>query len=470
MGFVLTILYLITNYLTPATIFGPLAAYRVELILAVLIFLVSLHKLLQSSILKTPQFLALMGLALAVFASVLVGQRWMGGSLIAILTFIPNAFAFFLVYLHCNSKKKLEVIVLMLLFVCLYVTAKGSFDLLHGAQASATMYPNMSGADETAAIDAWNTDHPYLFVMENDDGQLFYRLRGQGLINDPNDFGQLTVCVIPLMFIFWQGKKAFRNTLFVILPVCILLVGLFLTHSRGALVALLAVAIVTVRRRIGIAPALLAAGVLFAAAMALHFTGGRGISADAGEDRTALWSEGLEVFKAHPVFGVGFGSLGDYTDEHLTAHNSVIVCAAELGIFGFYFWCMFLFSTLRDVFAVASPMKVSEGAPIEVEPTPFPQTERGIEPLDKAEINRIGRLLILSFTGFLTAGMFLSRAFVLTLFLLGGMAEVIFEMARERGMIAPRLPLGRVLGITAALMVSLLVATYFVVKILTLMR
>jgi len=50
------------------------------------------------------------------------------------------------------------------------------------------------------------------------------------------------------------------------------------------------------------------------------------------------------------------------------------------------------------------------------------------------------------------------------------MAEVIFEMARERGMIAPRLPLGRVLGITAALMVSLLVATYFVVKILTLMR
>ncbi len=470
MGFVLSILYLVTNYLSPATIFGPLATYRVELILAVLIFLVSLHKLFQSFILKTPQSLALIGLALAVFASVLIGQRWAGGSLIAILAFIPNAFAYFLVCLHCNSRKKIQIIVLMLLFVCLFVTFHGAFDLLHVSPDSAAMYPDMSGADESAAIDQWNTQHPYLFVMANDTGERFYRLRGLGIINDPNDFGQLTVCVIPLMFLFWQKKKAFKNTVFVILPVCLLLVGTFLTHSRGALIALLAVAIVAVRRRIGTAPALLAAGVLFAVAMALHFTGGRGISADAGEDRTALWSEGLEVFKAHPAFGVGFGSLGDYTDEHLTAHNSVIVCAAELGLFGFYFWCVFLFSTLRDCIAVASPLQLSEGVPVKSEQTPFTQKEKTIEPLDKDEINRMGRLLIFSLTGFLTAGMFLSRAFVLTLFLLGGLAEVIFEMALERGMIAPRLGLNRVLVRAAGLMMVLLITMYFVVKLLTLMR
>ena len=63
----------------------------------------------------------------------------------------------------------------MLLFVCLFVTSKGALDLLRGAQASTSMYPNMSGADETAAIDAWNTEHPYLFVMENDEGELFYQ-------------------------------------------------------------------------------------------------------------------------------------------------------------------------------------------------------------------------------------------------------------------------------------------------------
>ena len=73
MGFVLTILYLVTNYLTPVTLFGPLAEYRIELILAALILLVSLPKLPGSFIFKTPQSLALIGLALATMLSVLIG-------------------------------------------------------------------------------------------------------------------------------------------------------------------------------------------------------------------------------------------------------------------------------------------------------------------------------------------------------------------------------------------------------------
>ena len=40
-------------------------------------------------------------------------------------------------------------------------------------------------------------------------------------------------------------------------------------------------------------------------------------------------------------------------------------------------------------------------------------------------------------------GWFLSRAFVMTFFMLGGMVEVVYQMALDRGMIAPRLRLGR---------------------------
>ena len=470
MGFVLSILYLFTTYLTPDTLFGPLAAYRVELILAVLIALVSLHQVIRSFILKTPQSLALMGLAAAVFLSVAIGQRWLGGGVQAFLAFIPNAFAYFLVCLHCNSRKKLQVIVLMLLAICLFVIARGSFDLIRGVPEGGQRASDRSEAEENQAVDQWNTDHPYLYEMENDAGEKFYRIRGLGVINDPNDFGQLTVCVIPLMFIFWRSKKILANIFIVILPVSILLVGVFLTHSRGALVALMALAIVALRRRIGTVPALVFAAVIFIAAMSLQFTGGRDISAGAGEDRTALWSEGLEVLKSYPVFGVGFGGLSDYTEEHLTAHNSVIVCAAELGLFGFYFWCMFLLSSLRDVLTIASPTKVSEGEPLAFEVTPFPQSAMEIEVIDKTEINRMGRLLILSFTGFLAAGMFLSRAFVSTLFLLGGMSEVVFEMARVRGMVAPRLSLVRVLLYSVALMASLLATMYFIIRLLNMMH
>jgi hypothetical protein len=467
MGFVLSVLYFVTSYLTPTTLFGAFAVYRIELILAVLVLLVSLPRVMKSCVLKTPQSLALIGLALAVFLSVLVTAHWPGGAVRASLGFIPNAFAYFLVCLHCNSKKRLQGVVLMLLFVCLFVIAHGSFDLLHGVPDSGSLL-----SEESKSVDQnqWEREHPYLFAQTNDAGKQIYRLRGLGVIHDPNDFGQLIACEIPLMFIFWRPKKKLRNFILVALPVCILLLGAYLTHSRGALVALMMVAIVASRRRIGTIPALLVVGGAFVAAMSLHFTGGRGISLDAGSDRTALWGESLQVVKSHPLFGVGFGNLADYLGH--TAHNSIAVCAAELGLFGLYFWCLFLFSTVRDVLVIASPVKVSEGEPIITEEKYFPQpiNARKLEAIDKAEVNHLGRLLVLSFTGFLVAGCFLSRAFVMTLFLLGGMVEVVFEMALQRGMIAPRLRLPRVFFYAALLAVVSILLLYILLRAVNLLH
>lgn len=465
MGFALTILYLVTNYLTPVTLFGPLAQYRIELILAALILLVSLPKLPGSFIFRAPQSLALIGLAIAATLSVLIGVHWAGGAVKAFLDFIPNAFAFFLVCLHCNSKRKLQALVAMLLFVCLFVIARGCIDLRHLAPEGAEV---QAGESERTDPDVWNMEHPYVLAMQNDQKEVFYRIRGLGLINDPNDFGQLLVCVAPLMFIFWRAKKLLLNIAFVMLPVCALLIGVYLTHSRGALLALMGMAIVAARRRIGTVPALVLAGVLFAGAMALHFTGGRGISAESGEDRTSLWGEGLEIFKAHPLFGVGFGNMGDYTDTHQTAHNSVVVCAVELGLFGLYFWSLFLFSTVRDALVTASPTKLTDGEPIVPKESPFPEPAWKVESIDKAEINRLGQLMVVSLTGFLVAAWFLSRAYVLTLFLLGGVAEVVFQIAMERKMIASRMPLPRTLAYAGVLMVSLVLAMYVLLRVVNL--
>ena len=465
MGFVLSILYFVTSYLTPPVLFGPLAFARVELILAALLFLVSLPRLLGSLILKTPQSLALIGLAFAGFLSVLIAQRWAGGAVSAFLGFLPNAFGYFLVCLHCNSTKKLQVLVLMLLFVCLFVIANGCIELRNGGQESVHNLPTDA---YTANAQAWQAEHPYLLPKPND-WEMPNRLRGQGLIGDPNDFGQLVVCVMPLVFIFWRRKKTLLNFLRVILPVSALLYGVYLTHSRGALVALTAVALVAARRRIGTLPALLVGGGLFAAAMALGFTGGRDISASAGEDRTALWGESMQVLKSHPLFGVGAGNMGDYLGG-FTSHNSVAVCAAELGSFGLFFWSLFLFPTLRDALEIASPAKVSEGEPILPEEETSPQAARKIETVDKAEINRLGRLLVLSLAGFLVAGWFLSRAYAMTFFLLGGMVEVAYEMAVQRGMVAPRLRLARVLPYAGILAFALILVLYFMLRIMNLMR
>jgi hypothetical protein len=457
MGFFLTLLYLVTAYLGPTTIFGPLAAARIGLILAVLVLLVSLPALAGSVIWKTPQSLALVGLAFAAFVSVLVATGWAGGGVKMFLDFIPNAFAYFLVCLHCNSKRKLQILILLILFVCLFDIALGYNDLRH--------QPPPSVSEEQVSRET-----PYLMPERIGSGEWIYRIRGQDFLNDPNDLAQLIVCCIPLTFFFWRPRKLFRNTVFVLLPVSALLFGAFLTHSRGSVLALLAMIVVAARRRIKTLPALLLAGVLFVAAMAMQFTGGRGISVDNGTDRMDLWSEGLEMFKSHPLFGVGFNQMPDNTTNGLTAHNSVVVCAAELGLFGLYFWSLFLLPTLRDALAIASSERVSEAVPIEAGTKLLPRPMRKVQTVDKAEVNRLGRLVVLSLTGFLVSGWFLSRAFTMTLFLLGGIVEVVFEMALQRGMIAPRMLFARVLRYAGGFAIILVMVVYIMLRVGNLMR
>jgi len=254
-----------------------------------------------------------------------------------------------------------------------------------------------------------------------------------------------------------------------VLPMMTLIgIGIFMTHSRSALLAVLGIVIVASRRRIGTFPALILAALLFVAAMALKVTGGREISAEQGEDRTALWGDGLQMFKEHPIFGVGYDQMVDLVGK--TAHNSVIVCAAELGAFGLFFWSLFLFPTLRDALAVSSPTGLSDGIPPPVDESPYAYAAPKLEKLDKEEISQMGRLIVFALVGFLISAMFLSRAFVMTFFLLGGMAEVVFQMALDRGMIAPRMPLLRVVAYSGVVSVLLVPGMYVIVRALNLMH
>jgi hypothetical protein len=125
---------------------------------------------------------------------------------------------------------------------------------------------------------------------------------------------------------------------------------------------------------------------------------------------------------------------------------------------------------MRDALAIASPAKVSEPDPAMPEEGHISRRLSKIEAVDKAEINRLGRLLVLSFTGFLVAGWFLSRSYVMTLFLLGGMVEVVFEMALRRGMIAPRMRMARILPYTGGLSVLLVLLMYIMLRTVNLMR
>jgi O-antigen ligase len=62
--------------------------------------------------------------------------------------------------------------------------------------------------------------------------------------------------------------------------------------------------------------------------------------------RVEAWSVGLNLLQAYPLFGVG---AHNFTEYHFrTAHNSFVLCAAELGMFGLLAWVMLIYLSIKN--------------------------------------------------------------------------------------------------------------------------
>jgi len=493
MGLFFTLLYILGAYLGPETIYGTLAEYRIQFVIAILALIASLPSLREVKLSRLSQTYAMIGMWVAVLLSYIFNGlgRFAAD---ALLDFLPSALTFFLVLLNCKKKRHLQMIVFVLLSACLFTIYRGY-----------------------SAILAGNFDSPYL-ITAHDAAAPFPRLRGVSFINDPNDFSQLIASLIPCLFFFWAPKKFPRNFLFVLVPIGILLFGMFLTHSRGGIIAFLAVVTIAGRRKIGTIPSVIIAGGLFVVATVIGWSGGRDISVGSGADRMEAWATGLQLIKSHPLFGVGFQRFAEY--YVITAHNTIVVCAAELGVFGLFFWVMFLIPTIRDTVVASATAKTAEQlAQEEGKMTPFeralsvraaqtnvmhlehsrPESTpiAGFDPdpltseakgnvaavanpyfmnddantqLPEAEIRRLARLMMICLTGFLVAGWFLSRAYVMTLFIYGGMVQVVYRMAAEQNLVPESMKIPRVLRLSAIGVVGLIAVVYIMLRLQNLTR
>ena len=79
-------------------------------------------------------------------------------------------------------------------------------------------------------------------------------------------------------------------------------------------------------------------------------------SESSAQGRVQSWAEGLQMFKSHPLFGVGFGRYTDF--NRLVAHNSFVHTLGELGFLGAFafvgmgYW---FFQSSRHVRSLAAP-------------------------------------------------------------------------------------------------------------------
>jgi O-antigen ligase len=325
MGFALTIVYVVAAIISLDQ-FGPAwANYHALTYLAGITVIASLPNIRASRYWKSSvQTFLLLGLVVAIALSN-VAHGWLGGVLESFRLFLPSAAVFFFLIVNATTTRRLKIATLAAVAACLFVAVEGLIAYYTGYRGETFLLFN-------------NVYSPQDDII----GQII-RVRGAGFLSDPNDLAQILLVALPLVFLAWQTGRWVANCFFVMLPAAVLLWTVYLTHSRGGLIALAAIGLMLFRSKLGTAPSLVLSAVFIIGMLALDFTGGRGISAADGADRLEAWANGLELFKSAPLFGIGFNAFTDQYD--ITAHNSFVLCLAELGLLGSTLWVALLVTT-----------------------------------------------------------------------------------------------------------------------------
>lgn len=446
MGFALTILYVVLSYLSPEELVPALAPYHIQLVIAVLALLASTPGLFHAGIGKLFSFYCL----LAVLFFVLVSSTWNNGpglGLRAAGDFGANSVVFLLVIANCQSLRRMKITVAVVAFIAVYYVSRGAYAL-------------------------WSDNYSSEFLLHQHVGEgteYLTRIEGLAFLNDPNDFAQLLICWLPLLWLWRDPDRRVWNLLLVYLPAGVLCAGLYLTHSRGGMLALGLVIFLTVRNRLGAALSAVSVGFMGVGMMALNFTGGREISSEAGADRMEAWAAGLAFVKRSPLLGIGYGRFKEEFER--TAHNSFVLCISEIGLVGYLCWLALIVAAimgarwaLQQEVQASATEETSVSAPGNIE-FPWDVVEPPSADESLAEYYGCIKLFIHSLVGFLAAAWFLSRAYVLTLYLLLGLMTALTLLIQRVAQREDTLPVFSIVKTTAVTGFLLITVIYVLLRL-----
>jgi O-antigen ligase len=160
------------------------------------------------------------------------------------------------------------------------------------------------------------------------------RLCSTGVFHDPNDLACIVIAA-SWMSVYLSGDRKLGPFRFLWLTPILLFADAFSkTHSRGGFLGLAGSLVVMLIGRYGGRKAIpyLALGVPVLLVLFAGRATSISASDDTGQDRIRLWSEGFDLLKSSPFFGIGWEVMDD--EVGLVAHNSFIHGFVELGIFG----------------------------------------------------------------------------------------------------------------------------------------
>ena len=367
---------------------------------------------------SAPQFALVVAFLLVAMISE-AASGWSGGALQVLAIFGPVVLTFVILANAVTTRERV-IIVMKIFTVC------GAVLALHG------VLQVVSGI-------GW-TGKPLV-----EDGRIQY----VGIFSDPNDLGLLFVTALPMAFyLSSRGGWAGLARLFWLALAGLLLYGTYLTVSRGAVLAIAAIAVVYIWRRFG----LIVAGIIGAAGVGGILLLPSRLSEMNAEESSAAgrvdaWYSGLQMFIEHPILGVGPGNFTDYND--LAAHNSLVLVLAETGIVGYVLWVAFV----GYCFWMTASAANYSGAGIDHE-------------AEWKKWRPIFVTLLLSLVGWSAAAFFLSRSYVITLYLLTGLIVGAYTAAQKQVPSLRQFHLSKDLVRWPAISLASIVALYVVVKVL----
>lgn len=374
------------HLLSPGEIFPALAPYRILMILLLLAVLMSIPALLESFVIS--RLRKQMFLLLAFFAWVSLSwifHGWLGGTVATIENLAPSLIVYFIAIVQFHTPFRLRILHLGLLVVAFFILGKAVSEI---PQARAT-----------------NAHTPYVMVGDPEMSASEVRIRGLGMLHDPNYYGQFLLILLPLLFVSNNPQRGMGIWYLLAVPAALLMVfGIYLTNSRGSQLGLLSlIGLVLWRkfRRAGVFLAIILAPLVV---VALNATRSRTISIAGGVDRLMLWSDGIGMFKSSPLWGIGYYQFSER--EQLTAHNTYLLCASEMGMIGFFIWMSLVVVTIMLLRRV--PALIGASDPV---------------------LARWAQAILLSLYAYLFTSFFLSRLYDLPLYLLIGMAGGVINSA-----------------------------------------
>lgn len=274
--------------------------------------------------------------------------------------------------------------------------------------------------------------------------QVYFRLCGTGIFNDPNDFCLLLIMAIPLTTYWLIDGENKPAKIFWFLLLLLFVYALALTKSRGGLLAMLAGILFYLYTRFNPRIAITLMFVLLPAAF-LVFAGRQTdvfTTGDTAQGRFQLWDEGFLYLKRSPLFGVGF-ELYDKSGASQVAHNSFVHCFGELGLLGgTLFLGMFAYS-MFSLLRLSRP---------------------NVQVLD-TRLEKITPCLLAMTTGYVILMMSLSRSYIVPTYMMLGLVTTHLAMAKSNPPVAPIKLSMQLLAILGVVAIVFLALVYFTLRI-----